>query len=146
MNQAREFGALVRREREKRGFGLRSFAEKVGVSATYMSMLERGRNASPPSEARVAAIANLLDQNSDELLALAGRVPKDVTEIIKRMPREVPSIVRALVSLNSHQLQWVKELVVRPDRVSAIIGIYPEMLSVEWPSDLPTVFDPTDRT
>jgi len=80
------FGALVRREREAKEIGLREMAKMIGVSPTYLSKVERDEFA-PPAEDKVKAIAKILGQDADELLALAGRVATDVTDIIKKNPQ-----------------------------------------------------------
>ena len=36
-----KFGAFIRREREAKEIGLREMAKKIGVSATYLSKVER---------------------------------------------------------------------------------------------------------
>lgn len=81
------FGATVRRLRIERKIGLRKFAEMVGMSATYLSKVERD-DFKPPSEEKVKAIAQALGQDADELLALAGRLSADLGNIIYRhIPR-----------------------------------------------------------
>ena len=67
------YGELTRRIREEKEYGLREFAKLVGVSATYVSQVERGE-LPPPAEERVVKTAELLGLDKDELLALAGRV------------------------------------------------------------------------
>src|SRR4051812_8685319 len=102
------FGARVRRLREARGIGLRPFARMMGISATYLSKIERDE-LPPPAEDRVKAIARLLEQDPDELLALAGRVASDVSEIIKQQPRAMASFLRTARSLTSAELQQLTE-------------------------------------
>jgi HTH-type transcriptional regulator, competence development regulator len=43
----------------------------------------------------VRRIAEILDRDSDELLALAGRVASDLTDIIRQRPREMADFLRA---------------------------------------------------
>ena len=78
-----QFGAFVRREREAREIGLREMAKKIGVSPTYLSKVERDEFA-PPTEDKVRAIAQIIECDTDELLAMAGRMPSDLADIIKR--------------------------------------------------------------
>ena len=92
-HQGREFGATIRELREERRIGLRQFARMIGVSATYLSKIER-EELPPPAEDRVKEIARLLEQDPDELLALAGKVASDLNEIIRRHPREMASFLR----------------------------------------------------
>ena len=80
-----KFGAFVRRKRQGKGVGLRQMAKIIDVSPTYLSKIERDEFA-PPAEDKVKAIAKILDCDSDELLARAGRVASDITDTIKRRP------------------------------------------------------------
>jgi transcriptional regulator with XRE-family HTH domain len=95
MKRGREkFGAFVRREREAKEIGLREMAKKIGVSPTYQSKVERDEFA-PPAEDKVRKIAEILGRDADELLALAGRVASDLTDIIRQRPREMADFLRA---------------------------------------------------
>jgi HTH-type transcriptional regulator, competence development regulator len=102
------FGATIRNLREERGIGLRQFARTVGVSATYLSKIERGE-LPPPAEDRVKEIARLLDQDPDELLALAGKVASDLNEIIRSHPRELASFLRTASGLSGRELERLTE-------------------------------------
>jgi transcriptional regulator with XRE-family HTH domain len=111
----RSFGALLRREREAKEIGLREMAKKIGVSPTYLSKIERG-DFDPPAEDKVRRIAEILGRDPDELLALAGRVASDLTEIIRQRPREMADFLRAAKELTAEdvarlvrQAQKVKE-------------------------------------
>jgi HTH-type transcriptional regulator, competence development regulator len=97
------FGSLVRREREAREIGLREMAKKIGVSPTYLSKVERGEFP-PPAEERVKAIAEILGRDPDELLALAGRVASELTDIIKAEPRAMASFLRAAKGLTADDM------------------------------------------
>lgn len=88
-----KFGEFVRREREVREIGLREMAKKIGVSPTYLSKVERDE-FTPPTEDKVRAIAQIIECDPDELLALAGRTPSDLADIIKRAPLEVSALLR----------------------------------------------------
>jgi len=92
MPNAREkFGAFVRRQREEREIGLREMAKIIGVSPTYLSKVERDEFP-PPAEDRVKAIAKIIECDADELLARAGRVSSDISDIIKRQPVELAAL------------------------------------------------------
>jgi hypothetical protein len=47
------------------------------------------REFPPPAEGTICRIAELLDQNSDEFPALAGKIASDLPEIILQQPREM---------------------------------------------------------
>ena len=88
-----KFGAFIRRERESREIGLREMAKMIGVSPTYLSKIERDE-FSPPAEDKVKAIAKIIACDADDLLARAGRVSTDVSDIIKRHPVELAALLR----------------------------------------------------
>jgi transcriptional regulator with XRE-family HTH domain len=93
-----EFGQTVRSLREEkqktdRRFSLRQFAARIGVSPTYLCKVERG-DFPPPSEKRIAAIAKALGEAPDRLLALAGKVPSDLSRIILRRPELISNLLR----------------------------------------------------
>ena len=98
-----KFGAFIRREREAREIGLREMAKKIGVSPTYMSKVERDE-FTPPTEDKVRSIAQILECDPDELLAMAGRVPSDLADIIKRHPVEMSALLRTANGLGAEDL------------------------------------------
>jgi transcriptional regulator with XRE-family HTH domain len=67
----------------------------VGISPTYLSKIERGEMP-PPAERQVVALADILGQDRDVFLGVAGRIPSDLPPIIKKHPREYAALVRAL--------------------------------------------------
>ena len=101
------FGALVRRLREER-YGLREFARMLGLSATYLSKIERDEMP-PPSEERIKEIARLLEQDTDEMLALAGRVASDLGVIIRERPREMADFLRTARGLGPEEIRRFAE-------------------------------------
>jgi hypothetical protein len=52
-------------------------------------------------------MAELLDENPDEWIALAGRVPDDLPEIIQEHT-EVPDLLRAVKGLTVEQLRRLR--------------------------------------
>jgi len=103
MSRKAKFGESVRRERELKDIGLREMARMIGVSATYLSKVERDEFL-PPTENKVRAIAAILGRDVDELLALANRVSSDLTDIIKNRPREMASFLRAVDKMSAEEL------------------------------------------
>jgi hypothetical protein len=63
------------------------------MSPPYLSKVEHGEFA-PPAEKKVKAIAKELDLSADELLALAGRVAKDIRVIINKYPLDWTEVLR----------------------------------------------------
>jgi transcriptional regulator with XRE-family HTH domain len=104
------FGRLLREKRVEKGFSLRKFAEAVGVSPTYLSQVEQ-ENVQPPTADRVKRMAELLEENPDEWIALAGRVPEDLPKIIQNQPTEMPELLREASGLTAEQLRKLREQV-----------------------------------
>jgi ribosome-binding protein aMBF1 (putative translation factor) len=97
------FGAFVRREREAKEIGLREMAKMIGVSPTYLSKVERDEFP-PPVEDKVKAIAKIINCDADELLARAGRVSSDLSDIIKRHPRDMAALLRTTKGLTAEAI------------------------------------------
>ena len=92
------FGKRVRELREAKkaadpSFSLRQFAVKVGISATFLSKVETGE-FDPPSAENIIKMAELLDVDADELLALAGKTDPELEEIIKTAPKAMADLLR----------------------------------------------------
>jgi transcriptional regulator with XRE-family HTH domain len=98
-----KFGAFIRRERESREIGLREMAKRIGVSPTYLSKIERDE-FSPPAEDRVKAIAKIIECDADDLLARAGRVSSDISDIIKRQPVKLAELLRTTKGLRAEDI------------------------------------------
>ena len=97
-----KFGAFIRRKREGR-YGLREMAKMIGVSPTYLSKVERDEFP-PPAEDKVRAIAKIIECDVDDLLARAGRVSTDITDIIKRHPVELAALLRTTKGLTADDI------------------------------------------
>ncbi len=102
------FGAVVRHKRLAKGLGLRRFAQLVGVSPTYVSLVEQGK-ADPPTADRARRMAELLDEPADALITLAGRMPDDLQGIIRAQPLELSAFLREAPGLTRGQLQRLVE-------------------------------------
>lgn len=76
-----KFGPHIRDTREARGIGLRELAGRIDVEPAYLSKIER-EIFPPPSEALIVKIAAQLGDDPDRLLALAGKIPSDVKDLI----------------------------------------------------------------
>ena len=104
MNAGREkFGAFIRRLRNGKEIGLREMAKMIGVSPTYLSKVERDE-FTPPAEDKVKAIAKILQCDADDLLARAGKVASDVSEIIQRHPVELTALLRTTKGLTADDI------------------------------------------
>ena len=104
------FGRFLRDKRLAKKYSLRKFAELVGVSPTYLSQVEQC-NVMPPTADRVKRMAELLGENPDEWIALAGRVPEDLAGIIHKQPTEIPELLREANGLTADQFRQLREQV-----------------------------------
>ena len=100
MAEKEKFGAFIRHEREGKEIGLREMAKMIGVSPTYLSKVERDEFP-PPAEDKVRKIAEIIECDIDELLARAGRVSSDLSEIIRRHPVELAALLRTTKGLTA---------------------------------------------
>lgn len=107
-HRGKPFGEVLREKRLEKGFSLRKFAAEVGVSPTYLSQVEQG-NVQPPTADRVKRMAELLGENPDLWIALAGRVPEDLPGIIQKQPTEMPELLREASGLTAEQLRKLRE-------------------------------------
>ena len=102
------FGDHVRELREKRrvedpSFSLRQVAARVGIEPTYLSKLERGE-LPPPSEATTRKLARELGEDTDVLLALAGKVSSDLQDVIRRRPKLFAELIRQMKNAPDHAI------------------------------------------
>jgi len=102
------FGKYIREHRETlkaedRRFSVRQVAQRIGVEPAYLSKIERG-DVAPPSEAKIRALANELNEDVDVLLAMAGKVSSDLQEIIRKRPQLFADLIRQLKSMPDHAI------------------------------------------
>ena len=93
-----EFGQRIRDLREAKKvvdptFSLRQFAQRVGISATFLSKIETGE-FDPPRAEHIITMAALLDVDADELLALADKTDPELGDIIKSAPKAMADFLR----------------------------------------------------
>ena len=76
-------------------YSVRQVAERIGVEPSFLSKVERDQG-SPPSEETLVRLAAELDVDADLLLALAGKVSKDLREAIRKRPLLFAELIREL--------------------------------------------------
>lgn len=79
-------GDRIKRLRKERELGLRETALKLGISASYLSIIETGQLRTPPAPKVIADLAKLLEVDFDGLLLLAGRLPEDIEDTLVADP------------------------------------------------------------
>lgn len=82
---AQSFGETIRELRRSKGVSQRELAEKVGVDFSYISKVENDR-LPPPAADTIVRICDVLGVKSDDLLALTGKMPTDVREMLSTSP------------------------------------------------------------
>ena len=109
------FGDYVRQRREEcrkksAEFSVRRVAARVGIQPSYLSKVERGIE-NPPSEEKISALARELGEDSDVLLAMAGKVSGDLQTIIRKRPKLFAELIRELKNSPDHAvLKIVREV------------------------------------
>ncbi len=101
----KNFGSVLRARRVERGFSLRKFAEKVGVSPTYLSLIETGQAPQQPTVDRIKRMAELLDVDADQWIQLAGRVSDELEEMNRDNPQMMPALLRLARTMTPEQLR-----------------------------------------
>jgi transcriptional regulator with XRE-family HTH domain len=74
---------------------VRKLAARIGIEPSYLSKIERDEQA-PPGEGTIRRLAEELGEDPDVLLALAGKVPTDLLEIVRARPRLFADLLREL--------------------------------------------------
>lgn len=91
------------------GFSLRQVAARIGVEPAYLSKIERGVFP-PPSEEVIVKLAEVLGEDKDVLLALAGKLSSDLQYIIMQRPRLFAELLRQVADAPDHAiLRMTKE-------------------------------------
>lgn len=109
------FGEHIRQAREailegNRTFSLRQVAARIGIEAAYLSKIERGVFP-PPSEEVIVKLAEVLGEDKDVLLAMAGKLSSDLQQIIMQRPRVFAELLRQLREVPDHAiLRVVREV------------------------------------
>ncbi len=81
--------------------------DRGGFDFTYLSKIENDRLV--PSAAVLLALAAVLNGNSDELLALAGKAPADVGDMLKKS-EGARMFFRSAISTKLSEEDWRKLL------------------------------------
>lgn len=111
--QYQNFGEFLQKKREERQITLRKMASDLGMSAPYLSDIEKGRR-NPPEMEKLQLIAQILllsDEEKTVMLDLAGKmrntVAPDLPEYI--MERDyVSAALRTARDLDASEADWLR--------------------------------------
>ncbi len=83
-------GHKIRRARVRMALTLEELAHKAKISKAYLSLIENGRVANPPSDEKLRRIEQALGMAANELIGQAQlqRTPSDVRTILERLVRQ----------------------------------------------------------
>jgi transcriptional regulator with XRE-family HTH domain len=109
------FGSYIRGLRERRletdrAYSLRQVAVRCGVTAAYLSRVERG-DVAPPGEETLLKLARELGEDPDVMLAMAGKISADLRAAILARPQLFAELIRAIKSMPDNAvLRIVREV------------------------------------
>lgn len=80
-------GPTIRRQRRRLGLTLNELAGRAGISKPYLSLIETGRVANPPSDEKLRRLEQTLGFSEGELLTQAHlqRTPRDVRAVLQKL-------------------------------------------------------------
>ena len=108
-------GSYLRKKREAlrasdARYSIRQVAARIDVQPSYLSKVERGKEA-PPSEKTLRRLAKDLGEDVDMLLALGGKISSDLARIIRKRPALFAELIRDLKNMPDHAvLRIVREV------------------------------------
>ena len=105
------FGQALRALRMAQDVTLRDMARRLEVTPTYLSQVEQDK-FSPPTEDRIKQMGQILglaQAQVDELVAMAGRVSRDLHEVVTEHPREMASFLRTARGLTAEDIRELTE-------------------------------------
>lgn len=86
-----------------RSFSLRQVAVRVEIEPAYLSKIERGIFP-PPSQEVIVKLADVLNEDRDVMLALAGKLSSDLQSIIMQRPKLFADLLRQLKQAPDHAI------------------------------------------
>ena len=80
-------GGKLRKQRRRLGLTLDELAGRTGISKPYLSLIETGRVANPPSDEKLRKLEQSLGFNAGELISQAHlqRTPSDVRVMLQKL-------------------------------------------------------------
>jgi len=98
------FGQSLRQLRRSKDISQRELAAKVGVDFSYISKIENDR-LPPPAADTIIKICEVLSVSPDELLAMTGKMPSQVKQMVSTSPAAL-QFMREAQSMNLSDKDW----------------------------------------
>jgi len=120
----RQLGTFIRQKREDllkadRSFSQLQVSKRLGIEQSYLSKVERGVTTQL-SEEKIVALAEILGEDPDYLLALGGKVSGDVLAIITQRPRLFSRLVRDMKHMSEDVIEADHDFKRRQSRMNRI--------------------------
>jgi len=109
--EGQTFGRALRTLRMAADVTLRELARRLGITPTYLSQVEQDKY-NPPTADRVKQIGEILglpQEKVDSLVALAGRVPRELHDVLDEHPHEMATFLRTARGLTAEDLRQLTE-------------------------------------
>lgn len=116
MKEVREFanfGEFLTAKREERDLTLREMARQMGVSAPFLSDVEKNRSA-PLTKERLDKVAEILHFDTDEKTAMYDLVGRQRNTVAPDLPEYiigrdyVAAALRTARDLNAGEAEWLR--------------------------------------
>lgn len=107
------FGEFLTSKREEKDFTLREMARKLGVSAPFLSDVEKNRTA-PFTKERLDRVAEVLNLTADEKTTMYDLVGKQKNTIAPDLPEYIMTrdyvavALRTARDLDAGEAEWLK--------------------------------------
>jgi len=120
----RQLGTVIREKREEllkedRSYSQLQVSRRIGIEQSYLSKIERGVTTQL-SEEKLVALAEILGEDPDYLLALGGKVSGDVLSIIKQRPLLFARLVRDMKNMSEDVIEADHDFKRRQSRMNRI--------------------------
>lgn len=97
------FGRTLREQRARRKIGLRHLARVSGMSASYLSRIERDL-VPPPSLKRIHELGRALGADAQVLLAAAGVIPDHVLTVLRERPAPMALLLAVMGRMTDQEV------------------------------------------
>lgn len=104
------FGDRIHCARTAKGLSIRELAHLADIDYTYVSKIENTRLHHIPSEGVIERLAQALDLDKVELLALTGQLGAGDRQLIQTLSFQYPGIIPALFCKLQNEPHWIEQV------------------------------------